>query len=390
MTKIEIDHFDGDLPIDNLSDSNNYDLKYLDACDLNYANFFEKFMLRNLPCIIRNITSSWQCTNNWIKNEKINIEYLIDHYGDVDAPVADCDAITFNAHCKINMKVKEYMQYLQSCERDKLLYLKDWHLRRLRPNDLFYEVPLFFGSDWLNEFATDRGEDDFMFVYIGPTKSWTPLHADVYNSYSWSVNVVGQKKWTLFPPGEEEKLKDSLGNLPVMFHPEKFPGVKFLEIVQDGGDALFVPSGWHHQVVNLLDTISINHNWVNACNIENVWSSLQQCLSSVEYEIRDLKDSPEYISQCQVILKSLFGMDFSNFLIFLSYIGNKRITQLRKENSKGFNNIELGQNHIMFDLKTLHKVMNLIQNHPIFSYNCISPDIESDFIKIKKSISMIL
>lgn len=30
-------------------------------------------------------------------------------------------------------------------------------------------------------------------------------------------------------------------------------------MMQESGEAIFVPSGWHHTVVNLEDTLSINH-----------------------------------------------------------------------------------------------------------------------------------
>lgn len=39
--------------------------------------------------------------------------------------------------------------------------------------------------------------------------------------------------------------------------------------------ALFVPSGWHHSVENLEDTLSINHNWINGFNI--AWSVRLLC-----------------------------------------------------------------------------------------------------------------
>jgi hypothetical protein len=39
--------------------------------------------------------------------------------------------------------------------------------------------------------------------------------------------------------------------------------------------ALFVPSGWHHSVENLEDTLSINHNWINGFNV--AWSVCWLC-----------------------------------------------------------------------------------------------------------------
>lgn len=35
---------------------------------------------------------------------------------------------------------------------------------------------------------------------------------------------------------------------------------------QEAGEAIFVPSGWHHTVHNLADTLSVNANWLNAFN----------------------------------------------------------------------------------------------------------------------------
>ncbi len=41
--------------------------------------------------------------------------------------------------------------------------------------------------------------------------TWTPLHADVLRSYSWSVNVAGSKRWLLLPPRHTHLLFDRFG-----------------------------------------------------------------------------------------------------------------------------------------------------------------------------------
>lgn len=50
---------------------------------------------------------------------------------------------------------------------------------------------------------------------------------------------------------------------------------KSYEVIQESGDVIFVPSLWYHQVVNLEDSISINHNWFNGSNISTVFKVLQ-------------------------------------------------------------------------------------------------------------------
>ncbi|XP_053605927.1 2-oxoglutarate and iron-dependent oxygenase JMJD4 homolog [Plodia interpunctella] len=369
-----------------------YDYSKLDKIDqvdydkITYDSFFTKYMLKNIPCIIKNVSSTWECNRKWTEDGKIIYDYFSETYGDLEAPIADCDKINFNSHCKTDMKVSAYMTYLKSTNKDKLLYLKDWHLQRLRPSDAFYEIPLLFASDWLNEYAVDHRSDDFMFVYIGPRESWTPLHADVYNSYSWSVNVVGKKKWILLPPGEEEKLKDALGNLPLFTDVTR--NVKYFEIIQEQGDAIFVPSGWFHQVLNLLDTISINHNWINACNIDHVWEALQCSLTSVEKEIEEFRDTPEYYSQCQLILKSLFGMDYVSFITFLIYISKKRLNQMEASNKLEFQKFEFGHNHKRFDIKVLSKIINDIDmSQDLFFNNFCPAHLKNDFMSTKLLLS---
>lgn len=215
----------------------------------------------------------------------------------------------------------------------------------------------------------------------------TPFHADVYSSFSWSVNVIGKKKWLLFPPGEEDKIKDQLGNFPLFFTEckDKNLNIKYFEIIQETGDALFVPSGWHHQVINIVDTISINHNWVNGCNIEQVYASLKSNLASVENEIKELRDTEEFTDQCQLILKSVFGMDFNMFISFVTYIGKKRLSHVKGENIDS--NCELGMDHILFDLKMVLKIMCLIQDHSLVLNSILPLYIKTYFTDTKTLIS---
>lgn len=52
-------------------------------------------------------------------------------------------------------------------------------------------------------------------------------------------------------------------------------GAVLCRVVQEAGDVLFVPSGWHHSVCNEVDTLSINHNWINGHNLQHSWALLK-------------------------------------------------------------------------------------------------------------------
>lgn len=50
------------------------------------------------------------------------------------------------------------------------------------------------------------------------------------------------------------------------------------------------PSGWYHQVVNLTDCISINHNWCNSVNLPMLYASMCEKVEEVEHALEDVRD----------------------------------------------------------------------------------------------------
>lgn len=178
--------------------------------------------------------------------------------------------------------------------------------------------------------------------------------------------MCGQKKWVLFPPGQENALKDNLNNLPYDIT-NIYKNTAHLELIQNAGEAIFVPSGWHHQVWNLEDTISVNHNWVNGCNISQMWNSIQNNLDAVKKEIEDCKDMEGFTKQCQIVLKASFGMDFFKFYEFLEYIAKERLLFLRKlRTGVLYNGHVLGRQHALFDLTRVSEVLGEFMSHADF------------------------
>lgn len=183
----------------------------------------------------------------------------------------------------------------------------------------------------------------------------TPFHADVYSSYSWSVNIFGIKKWILLPPGEESKLLSCTKKLPFSIDASDLnnKNIKYFEITQMPGETIFVPSCWYHQVMNVTDTVSVNHNWFNGCNIEIIWKSLQHHNKLVENEIADCRDMENYYEQCQLILKADYGLSYSEFLEIIEFISNRR------KSTSIFCDYSYGPTHTSFDLNTIDKVKQL-------------------------------
>ncbi|XP_021031739.1 2-oxoglutarate and iron-dependent oxygenase JMJD4 isoform X3 [Mus caroli] len=344
-----------------------------------YADFVKGFLLPNLPCVFSSaFTEGWGSRRRWVTSEgKPDFEYLQQKYGDAVVPVANCGVREYNSNPKEHMSFRDYISYWKdyiqggySAPRG-CLYLKDWHLcRDSLVNDLedIFTLPVYFSSDWLNEFWDVLNVDDYRFVYAGPRGT------------CWSVNICGKKKWLFFPPGEEEALRDCHGSLTYdvtsteLLDTHLYPRIQHhslpIEVIQEPGEMVFVPSGWHHQVYNLDDTISINHNWVNGCNLPNMWHFLQQELQAVQHEVGEWKDSmPDWHHHCQVIMKSCTGINFEEFYHFLKVIAEKRLLVLEqglKGDSGDSQSLGLGLQQAAFDIGRLADVLASVVVNPDF------------------------
>lgn len=188
----------------------------------------------------------------------------------------------------------------------------------------------------MNEYWLEKGDDDYRFVYLGGDSTFTPLHADVYRSYSWSSNICGIKKWTFFPPGQEDLYKDALGNTVYDIRDyDKSQFVHFekahkIVVYQRDGETVFVPSGWFHQVENIGATISINHNWSNATNLMLTYQSLKKDYDDCKKAIEDLKESMselEFIEECQKLLLVHSGWDWKTFLSIIDCVVTHRVNK---------------------------------------------------------------
>lgn len=144
-------------------------------CDgLAYNQFFNEYMLKNLPVVITGLKTKTEISENWFGGEKkLNMDKLKEILKDHEVPVADCSKQYFDSHEKIKLKFSDYQKLWESeAGRDFNLYLKDFHLKQEFPALDFYNVPQYFCSDWLNEFLIDNNKDDYRFIYIGPKNTW--------------------------------------------------------------------------------------------------------------------------------------------------------------------------------------------------------------------------
>jgi hypothetical protein len=115
------------------------------------------------------------------------------------------------------------------------------------------------------------------------------------NSFSWSFNVHGVKEWTFELPSNDN--------------------TKSLVLLQHSGELVFVPATWKHHVVNLEETLSINHNWITTCNLDLVWECIVTEIQAVDAELRAWNIVPDWEAR-ENMLRGCVGLDVSAFFFF--------------------------------------------------------------------------
>lgn len=196
----------------------------------------------------------------------------------------------------------------------------------------------------------------------------------------------------------DRNMKNSLYSIFEDVDEKKFPCYKqatWLECTQEQNEIIFVPSGWYHQVHNLVDTISINHNWFNGYNLHYVWDLLLRDYKEAKEYIEDIKDICEdFEGLCQRNLAANTGMNFSDFFIFLVRISFANLVQLYRlsssSESTNWKSSHRAQN-IMFNLESVRNIALKMKSAGVEAnhdsgINCRRLLVDSTFLELCKSL----
>ncbi|KAJ2772624.1 hypothetical protein IWQ56_001270 [Coemansia nantahalensis] len=306
--------------------------------DISVEDFVRDFLEPNVPVVLGpRFTDGWTARRLWVTADgRPDYARLAALYGDAQVPVAECGTAFFSDQQRTTMPFSAFVEAWQRGPRAGL-YCKDWHFARHGAAPQAYAPAPPLSNDWLNVFY-DHGapelDDDYRFCYMGGDGTWTPFHEDVFRSYSWSANICGAKQWLLVAPGQNELFTDQTGSWVYdMTAPDeaRFPRARQarrIEFVQHAGETVFVPSGWWHQVRNIGDTISINHNWANEFNLRFLYARLKDDMAAVRHALRDAVDMDGFAEHAQLVLRADSGTDYRAFFRFVDYMARLYLREL--------------------------------------------------------------
>lgn len=154
-------------------------------------------------------------------------------------------------------------------------------LPMLQPLDLGYAQP-----NWLTNPLFGIGKwGGYTELFLGgPGGRFPYLHLDFFHLNAWITQLYGEKRFTVFPRGQEHLLYPKPGDAwrseLNIFEPdyERFPLYRQatpIEFTVGPGETLFIPFGTWHTAYSLTQTISVAFDQLNAKNypdfMRDVW-----------------------------------------------------------------------------------------------------------------------
>ena len=225
---------------------------------LSRAEFLENYYAKNAPVIITEMMENWRAMSLW------SPMYLKKHYGSAPVEIqtnrnSDPEyEINCNQHKK-TVKMSDYVDLvLRGGEtNDYYMVANNRNLEREDLKGLMDDIEMF------PEFLDGSKIDSTVFFWFGPAGTITPLHHDPVNLMM--AHVSGRKQWRLISPNQTPLLYNYIGVFSKvdLENPDynKYPlfrKVKYIDVVLEPGEVIFIPVGWWHQVKALDTSIAVS------------------------------------------------------------------------------------------------------------------------------------
>jgi len=303
---------------------------------LDPSNFRLEFDGPRKPVCICGATDNWLCRSN-LPEHKWTLESLAVRYPDAKWIISH----TLKSVERLEMTFSDYLLYIEQQSDETPHYIFDHRFGETAPDMLGeYDIgtvgPI-FQDDFLSVIGKKR--PNYRWFVAGPARTGAPWHKDPGRTSAWNALIQGHKRWALYPPDctppgvsaifegpDDKELAHAESPTSLQWYLDVYPTLteeqRPLEIIQNPGDVIFIPSGWWHLVLNLDVTISVTENFVNESNLraalddihnDSGTSGVHEFEEGLRRKRPDLNDA---LSKAVCCFKSGFSSEFEYVLSF--------------------------------------------------------------------------
>ncbi|QJI43247.1 hypothetical protein HKK52_20600 [Pseudomonas sp. ADAK2] len=239
----------------------NKNIILLESIDASDAMSFQKnYLMNEKPVILKGMGKDWPAIRRW------SADFFRNTYGHVKVPV--CYYKTKRQELYKDQTKMTLGEYIYLAERNnafdnnaELPYLGGWIYHKEFPellDDIDMTLPC-FPDNWLYKLPSSISIPPTNLL-IGYQHVSSPLHTDSFFVNSVLTMIVGEKKARLVSPSHtfavsngQDLFNSDIAN-EVLKH-----GADIFEGAISAGDALYIPPGWWHNVINCGFTIAVQN-----------------------------------------------------------------------------------------------------------------------------------
>ncbi len=231
--------------------------------DITIEEFKKEYLKKRLPFILEGAAAEWASVKKW------SLEYLKAEHGSDEIVLVNQQDVE-NGHEELTLS-----ELIDGINDGLARYYRFYPLIQRHPERLHD-----FDYKWMQKLRQKRVVFDAFQVFIGPDKSYTPLHNA--NAGNLFTQVYGEKEWRLYPnhympvmdPGP---VQSNYRTAPIRkghgpFNPFEadystpyhlFEYLDSYSAKLKPGDVLFNPPYWWHAVENTGHTIGVGYRWLS-------------------------------------------------------------------------------------------------------------------------------
>jgi ribosomal protein L16 Arg81 hydroxylase len=226
--------------------------------NLSLEEFRQSYLRARRPVVITDAIDHWPARSLW------SFEYLKRTMGAERVAVFRYDE-EFTPDAVTEMNLGDYIDGVTTRDwKEFPYYLRDnWRLFHAFPQLLKeHDVPSYF-FDWFRLLPPFM-RLPYPRIFIGPKDAITPLHHDIWGTHAWLSQLVGRKRWLLFPADQRKYLYEYnvRPESPDLTRHPLYQEARPLEALIGPGDTIWVPGMWSHWVHSLEAGISLTYNYM--------------------------------------------------------------------------------------------------------------------------------